>query len=550
MARGVLGGMCALALLLGGQVPALATGGVLGHGAVATSAASPASASVPPAAAMPTSAAVPGTGVAPPESAVEPEPAPEESAPGTAPDGGPAAGPGQWFIEDYGIDELWEQTTGDGVSVAVIDSGVDDGHENLTDTVRDARDFSGSGTDGRTPIGPEANQHHGTAVAGVIAGNGSGAGPTGVAPDAEILSASMWLGSGLPEGAKSSREQAVDAIRWAVDSGASVINMSLGWDDPAWPESWDEVFAYAYSKDVVIVACVGNSSQGATQAWSPSTVPGVVGVGGLGQDGQVRHPSTAPGTAVDVMGPAEEIPVPFHTGGYAQAAGCSFAAPVVSGVVALLRSAHPELSADEVVAALESTATAVPGHDGRSTPESPDPVIGWGRIQPVSAFEAGPPAAVPVAAEDLASWVHMHRQAPGEDEADTADPALPPESQAASEPGGAQPATRAPVLGPVVLIGGALAALVLAALALVRARRAALATAPAEPDAPLGETRGEAGEPPGDSADEQGETPDRAPAEARAEESGETRGEEPGDRPAERPGDGPGNGPGQGRGTR
>lgn len=477
--RGALGGVCALALLLGGQVPALAVAGeVPGQRATATSAAFPTSAAVPSAAAMPTSVAAPGTGVAPPETAVEPEPAPEESAPGTAPGGGPAAGPGQWFIDDYGIDTLWEQTTGDGVTVAVIDSGVDDSHENLTDTVRDARDFSGSGTDGRIPIGPEANQHHGTAVAGVIAGNGDGAGPTGVAPDAELLSASMWLGSGLPEGAKSSREQAVDAIRWAVDSGASVINMSLGWDDPAWPESWDEAFAYAYSKDVVIVACVGNSSQGATQAWSPSTVPGVVGVGGLGQDGQVRHPSTAPGTAVDVMGPAEEIPVPFHTGGYAQAAGCSFAAPVVSGVVALLRSAHPELSADEVVAALESTATAVPGHDGRSTPESPDPVIGWGRIQPVSALESGPPAEVPVAAEELASWVHMHRQAPAEDDEGPTASAGAPESQAATEPGGARPAARTPVLGPVVLITGGVTALALAALALVRARRAARATAP------------------------------------------------------------------------
>ncbi|WP_101651356.1 S8 family peptidase [Brevibacterium ihuae] len=402
---------------------------------------------------------------------VDPAPSPADTA-GPEPADGPAAGPGQWFIEEYGIDALWDRTTGEGVTVAVIDSGVDDSHENLTDVVRASQDFSGSGTDGRTPIGPEANRHHGTAVAGVIAGTGDGTGPTGVAPDAEILSASMWLGSGLPEGARSSREQAAEAIRWSVDNGAQVINMSLGWDDPAWPEAWDEAFAYAYSKDVVVVACVGNSSQGATQAWSPSTVPGVVGVGGLGKDGRIRPPSTAPGTAVDLMGPAEDIPVPYYTGGYAQAAGCSFAAPVISGIVALLRSADPDLSADEVVAALTSTATAVPGHDGRSTPGSPDPIVGWGRVQPVTALESGPPPEVPVAADALADWVEMHRRAPAPEDAAEAGPSGTAESSAAEE-SAAVASPRGPVLGPVVLVlGGAVAAGLLGS-GLVRARRAA-----------------------------------------------------------------------------
>src|SRR5690625_5816882 len=94
------------------------------------------------------------------------------------------------------MDRLRKKTTGKGVKVAVIDSGVNTDHEDLEGVVSKAKDFSGLGKDGTTPIGGKTTIHHGTAVAGVIAGQGVGAGPTGVAPDAKV------------------------------------INMSLGWDDP------------------------------------------------------------------------------------------------------------------------------------------------------------------------------------------------------------------------------------------------------------------------------------------------------------------------------
>lgn len=323
----------------------------------------------------------------------------------------PKAGPGQWFIDDYGIDELWKTSTGEGVNVAVIDSGVNKDHEDLKGVVTKAKDFSGLGKDGTTPIGGKETIHHGTAVAGVIAGQGEGAGPVGVAPDAKILSASMWLGPDRPKESGSTREQAAEAVRWAVDNDAKVINMSLGWDDPAWPQSWDEAFAYAYEKDVLVVACVGNASQGATQAWSPSTVPGVIGVGGLGKNGRVLDASTAPGTAVDLMGPAADIPIPYYSGGYAEGQGCSFAAPVVSGVAALIRAENPDLSADEVAAKLLTTAKPVKGHKGQSTADKPDPIVGWGRLDPEAAMKADVPKTVPSAADALSSWVTMHRRA-------------------------------------------------------------------------------------------------------------------------------------------
>ncbi len=386
----------------------------------------------------------------------------------------PKAGPGQWFIKDYGIDKVWEKSTGKGVTVAVIDSGVNADHENLRGVVGKAKDFSGLDKDGKTPIGGKDTIHHGTAVAGVIAGQGGGAGPAGVAPEAEILSASMWLGPGRPEGSGSTRDQAAEALTWAVDSGAEVVNMSLGWDDPAWPESWDEAFAYAYEKDVMVIACVGNASQGATQAWSPSTVPGVIGVGGLGKDGKVLPESTAPGTAVDLMGPAADIPIPFHSGGYAEGQGCSFASPVVSGVAALMRAENPDLTADEVTAKLLSTAKPVQGHRGQSRPDDPDPIVGWGRIDPVAAMNADVPKTVPSAADALADWVAMHRRAPAETtETETAAPDETDSPQAVA-PTDVVSSQSTPTLGYSILVVGGAAALillVLSALAFFRRRR-------------------------------------------------------------------------------
>ncbi|MCI4011430.1 S8 family serine peptidase [Brevibacterium sp. ZH18] len=386
----------------------------------------------------------------------------------------PEPGPGQWFIKDYGIDDLWKKSTGKGVKVAVIDSGVNADHDDLKGVVTKAKDFSGLDKDGKTPIGGETTIHHGTAVAGVIAGQGDGAGPTGVAPDAKILSASMWLGPDRPKESGSTREQANKAIRWAVDSGAKVINMSLGWDDPAWPESWDDSFAYAYKKDVVIVACVGNASQGATQAWSPSTVPGVIGVGGLNKKGRVLKNSTAPGTAVDLMGPATDIPIPYYSGGYAEGQGCSFASPVVSGVAALIRSENPDLSADEVSAKLLSSAAEVDGHKGRSKKGKPDPIVGWGRLDPKAAMKADVPKSVPSASDDLENWVKMHRRAAADPaETETAAPAEDGRPKAVA-PKDVVASQSTPTFGFAVLgIGGLVAVILLvaSAVAFIRRRR-------------------------------------------------------------------------------
>ncbi|WGW10758.1 S8 family serine peptidase [Saxibacter everestensis] len=318
----------------------------------------------------------------------------------------------QFWIDDYNIDEAWQISRGEGVKVAVIDSGVS-AHEDLKGAVVGSRDFSGTGHNGKEPIGSKASKFHGTAVAGVVAGRGHGddAGTIGVAPEADLLSASVWLGDGLPRNAVPQRKQVADAVRWSVDSGAKVINLSLGWNDPSWPESWDDAFQYAADRDVVVIACVGNRSQGARQAWSPSTVPGVVGVGGLTQTGKVARAETAPGIAVNLMGPGEDMAVPWYTGGYGTADGSSFASPFVAGVAALIRSAYPEMSAADVINRLYRSADPVKGHKGRSSEDKPEPTVGYGRVDPLEALESDVAKVGRNPDGSLKDWIAMHRKA-------------------------------------------------------------------------------------------------------------------------------------------
>lgn len=182
----------------------------------------------------------------------------------------PAAMADSWrdkehWLKESGITNAWQVSKGAGVKVAIIDSGVDGNHPDLKGVVTGGADASKAGApNGQKSIG--AKPEHGTLVATMLAGRGHttttaspsaspSAAPTtppaggpdgivGVAPEAELLSVSTWLGSPNP-GGKTDQEQIPDAVRWAVDNGAKVINISLGSTSPDWPQSWDAAFLYA-----------------------------------------------------------------------------------------------------------------------------------------------------------------------------------------------------------------------------------------------------------------------------------------------------------------
>ncbi|MCU1437906.1 MAG: peptidase [Naasia sp.] len=333
----------------------------------------------------------------------------------------------QYWLDDYGITRAWNTTRGAGVTVAVIDSGIAQIPE-LAGAVRGGIDESGFGSpDGRTPVGDGAA--HGTLVGTILAGRGSGPGDgmIGVAPEADLLSVSVGFGTDGGD----VEDQIARAVRWAVDNGADVINMSLTTNTRDWPESWDDAFLYAFEKDVVVVAAAGNRGSGTTEVGAPATIPGVVAVAGVDRDGDASFDASSQGITIAVAAPSEELVGVEPGGDPVYWSGTSGAAPIVAGVVALIRSAHPELDAANVINRLLRTAT--PKGD-----PVPGPIYGHGLVDAAAAVTADVPLvdANPLAMPyDLAEWVELYRQGD----------AAPPVDQAEEPP----PARAAPPVDPV-----------------------------------------------------------------------------------------------------
>lgn len=439
----------------------------------------------------------------------------------------------EYWLEDYGIAEAWKSTRGEGVTVAVIDSGVDGTHPDLVGAVVGGTDASGAGDPGGQR-GLGEVQGHGTLVSTLLAGrghtaaadpdvprpDGSGAAPTatagadddrddadgdaddpaapeaetpapgplgqygegpdgivGVAPAADLLAISLWIegpGSGPNPAGIPVDEQVPKAVHWAVDNGADVINMSLGSTSTAWPESWDEAFLYAEQNDVVIIAAAGNRAGGLTQVGAPATIPGVLAVAGLDRAGRASAEASSEGISIAVAAPSENLVGGLPGGLYADWSGTSGAAPLVSGVAALIRSRYPELSAAEVVNRIVDTARDA-GEPGFDT------LYGYGVLDVAAAV--GKDITVPQESRlgSMADWIELYRRS---SRTPTAQPAPPSEEPAEVIPAPAPPQAQDPlrpmhdVPALVVLGYGGLALAVVLAGALhvtrVRRRQAAL----------------------------------------------------------------------------
>ncbi|MEO3789176.1 type VII secretion-associated serine protease mycosin [Nonomuraea sp. B10E15] len=249
-----------------------------------------------------------------------------------------------WPQQRLRFERVWRLTRGEGVTVAVVDSGVDATHPQLSGVVVRQEDLTG--TDRRDCVG------HGTAVAGIIAGRdltSRGVPVMGVAPDARILSIKQT------EGRSGDVARLARGIRRAADLGADVINVSVQAQDH--PDLKAAV-TYAQDKDAVIVAAAGNVKQddGAVAAAYPAEYPGVIAVGSASPDGAKSEFSNGV-TRISVTAPGAGITSAWTGGGYrTELDGTSFAAPFVSGVVALVRARHPELDHWQIKRRLERTA--------------------------------------------------------------------------------------------------------------------------------------------------------------------------------------------------
>lgn len=302
----------------------------------------------------------------------------------------------EYWLDDYGIRDAWSVTRGAGVTIAVIDTGVGSPPE-LGGVVTGGTDLSGRGSsDGRTPVGSDSE--HGTLVASLAAGRGTGAGAgvIGSAPEASVLAISIGFDGG------DSDAQIADAVRWAVDHDADIINMSLTRNTLDWPTSWDDAFTYAAEHDVVVLAAAGNRGSGTVEVGAPATMPGVLTVAGVDRAGATSDKASAQGVTIGVAAPSESLVGVMPDGSYVRWNGTSGATPIVAGVVALVMAAHPELDAANVINRLTATARDA-GEPG------PDVSYGFGLLDAYAAVTADVPAVDENPMGDLGEWIRVNR---------------------------------------------------------------------------------------------------------------------------------------------
>ncbi|GAA2397355.1 type VII secretion-associated serine protease mycosin [Streptomyces glaucosporus] len=290
-----------------------------------------------------------------------------------------------WSLKRVLLEELWKNTRGEGVRVAVIDTGVDDDHPQLKEAV-DAgsgrrflkdpeKDEYGNAPEPLAKNGTDDLVGHGTKVAGIIAARpADDTGFVGIAPEATIIP----IQQNDAEGRGTSKTLAA-AIDYAVGADADVINISQDTAGAVEPDpSLKEAVDRALAKGVVVVASAGNDGQGGNvKETYPASYEGVIAVASSDRNNE-RAPFSQSGDFVDVAAPGVDMISTVPGGGHCADNGTSFSAPYVAGVAALLVAEHPDWEPRHIAAQIMQTAErSVPGHDRH---------VGWGVVDPVRAL--------------------------------------------------------------------------------------------------------------------------------------------------------------------
>lgn len=274
----------------------------------------------------------------------------------------------QWYLKPMKAAEMWKVSTGKGVKVAVVDTGVDPSSPTLRGRVLPGKDLSGA------PGGADKDDSgHGTTMAELIAGTGKGGGIKGLAPGAGIIPFRGTL-EGV-KGADGAIQRTYRAIRAAADSDARIINLSF--EGPDYIQLQNAV-KYAAGKGKLVFASVGNNARQGNAETYPAAYPEVVGIGAIKKNAKVAEFSNH-GDHTDLTAPGEDIP---RRCGTAHAAYCgggggtSAATALASASAALVWARHPEWTANQVLRVLIDTA----GSTVKS--RSPSKYIGYGSVRP------------------------------------------------------------------------------------------------------------------------------------------------------------------------
>lgn len=285
----------------------------------------------------------------------------------------------QWHLDAMHAPEMWKISTGQGTTVAVIDSGFKFDHPDLVAQLLPGKDFSGS--PGGVGVDPKG---HGTQMASLIAGSGKGMGGKGaygLAPGAKVLP--LKIDTGGEGGGVSSRvflDQIGQAVDYAVDQGAKIINISQGTagvaSSPDDVSKLNSVLAHAAARGALVIASVGNSAQDGNLVEYPGGLPYVVGVGAVDKNSTTTSESQQ-GPQVDLVAPGMDI-IDACTGstGYCKGHGTSASTALVSASAALVWAVHADWTANQVLRVLINTAGKPT--DGSSRNDG----VGYGIVRP------------------------------------------------------------------------------------------------------------------------------------------------------------------------
>ncbi|MFB7526722.1 type VII secretion-associated serine protease mycosin [Streptomyces sp. NPDC056178] len=282
----------------------------------------------------------------------------------------------QWHLDVMKADQMWKSSTGENVKVAVIDTGVDSRNPDLFGQVLKGLDLA------HESPGDERVDYngHGTSMAGLIAGtgkSGGGDGAFGLAPGAKILPIRLRDDAGKVNGATGSvnfSEDVSAGIRFAVDNGAKVINISQG--DETGSQELSDAVKYAIGKGSLVFAAVGNSGNKDNGLEYPAATPGVIGVGALDRDIEKTEESQY-GAQVDLSAPGIDM-VHACTGGtqLCKSHGTSDATAIASASAALIWSKHPDWTNNQVLRVMLNTA------GGPTSGAKRNDYVGYGCVRP------------------------------------------------------------------------------------------------------------------------------------------------------------------------
>jgi subtilisin family serine protease len=278
----------------------------------------------------------------------------------------------QWALSEpqaIGAQEAWKQSHGDGVVVAILDSGVQLNHPDLAanlwknpgEVPGNGKDDDGNGyvddVNGANMFTDNGNvnddEGHGTHVAGIVAARaGNGIGGSGLAPAAHIMAVKV-----LDSNRSGNSSLLASGIRYAVDEGARILNVSINGDGTS--SDLTAALHYATEKGATIVASAGNNSRNLDLTPSypaSSTEPSVLSVTATDERGGIVGFANRGLRSVDLAAPGDTILSTARGSGYETRSGTSMAAPYVTGALALLSAARPDLSEAALRDALMSTA--------------------------------------------------------------------------------------------------------------------------------------------------------------------------------------------------